>query len=208
MARYQPKDRFYRKAKDEGFRARSAFKLQEILERLGVRGLAGGTLLDLGAAPGSWLQVLSRIAGPRGVVVGVDLVPIAPLSANVRTLTGDARDPAMLAQLRGLAPRGYDAVTSDMAPKTTGVADTDCARSLELSAAALGVARLLLKPGGSFLAKVFMGPDLDPFVTGELQPAFEKVRRLRPEATRAGSREIYLAGVGYRPKNDRREDRS
>jgi 23S rRNA (uridine2552-2'-O)-methyltransferase len=199
MARYDPKDRFYRKAKEQGLRARSAFKLPEILERIGAHKLAGGTLLELGAAPGGWLQVLSRLAGPHGLVVGADLVPIAPLSPNVKTLVGDVREPQVLAELRALAPKGFDLVTSDMAPKTTGIADTDCARSLELVAAALRVARALLKPGGHFLAKVFMGPDLDPFVARELQPAFEKVRRIRPEATREGSREIYLAGTGYRP---------
>ena len=203
MARYQPKDRFYRKAKEAGLRARSAFKLPEILEKIGTRGLAGGALLELGAAPGGWLQVLARLAGPRGLVVGVDLVPIAPLGLAVKTLVGDVRQPAVLAELRGLAPHGFDLVTSDMAPKTTGVADTDCARSLELVGAALSVARALLKGGGTFLAKVFMGPDLDPFVTRELQPAFEKIRRIRPEATREGSREIYLAATGYRPPTTR-----
>ena len=198
IARYQPKDRFYRKAKEQGLRARSAFKLPEILDRMGVRGLAGSALLELGAAPGGWLQVLAGLAGPKGLVVGVDLVPISPLGPNVKTLVGDARTSEVLAELRALAPRGFKLITSDMAPKTTGVADTDCARSLDLVASALGIAKALLEPGGSFLAKVFMGPDLDPWVARELQPAFEKLRRIRPEATREGSREIYLAASGFR----------
>jgi 23S rRNA (uridine2552-2'-O)-methyltransferase len=198
VARYQPKDRFYKKAKAEGLRARSAFKLQELLQKVGARGLNGGNVLDLGAAPGGWLQIFSRIVGPKGLVVGVDLVPIAPLAANVKTLTGDVREPATLAKLREVAPGRFAAVTSDMAPKTTGIAATDCARSLELVELAFSIAGQLLHPGGTFLAKVFMGPDLDPFVRARLQPAFEKLQRVRPEATREGSREIYLCGVGYR----------
>lgn len=199
MARYQPKDRFYKKAKAEGLRARSAFKLQELLQKVGARGLPGGTVLDLGAAPGGWLQIFSRIVGPKGLVVGVDLVAIAPLASNVKTFEGDVREPGMLARLRELAPGGFVAVTSDMAPKTTGIAATDCARSLELVEMAFSIAGQMLQPGGTFLAKVFMGPDLDPFVQATLRPAFEKIQRVRPEATREGSREIYLCGVGYRP---------
>ncbi len=199
MARYQPKDRFYKKAKEQGLRARSAFKLQELLERVGARSLAGSAILDLGAAPGGWLQILAKIAGPRGSVLGVDLVAIAPVAPNVSTLAADIRSPELKAQLRARAPRGYALITSDMAPKTTGVAATDCARSLELVGEALAVVRAQLTPGGTFLAKVFMGPDLDPFVVRELKPLFREVKRIRPEATREGSREIYLAAVGYRP---------
>jgi 23S rRNA (uridine2552-2'-O)-methyltransferase len=199
VARYQPKDRFFKKAKEEGLRARSAFKLEELLHKVGARGLRGGNVLDLGAAPGGWLQIFSRIVGPQGLVVGLDLVPIAPLAPNVKTLVGDIHDPTMLAQLQALAPGGFGAVTSDMAPKTTGIAATDCARSLELVELAFAMAGKMLRPGGTFLAKAFMGPDLDPFVKAQLQPAFEKLQRVRPEATREGSREIYLCGVGYRP---------
>ena len=199
MARYQPKDRFFKKAKAEGLRARSAFKLEELLSKVGARGLRGGNVLDLGAAPGGWLQIFARIVGPQGLVVGVDLVPIAPIGPNVKTLAGDVHDPTMLAQLQALAPGGFGAVTSDMAPKTTGIAATDCARSLELVELAFWLAGKMLRPGGTFLAKAFMGPDLDPFVKSQLQPAFEKLQRVRPEATREGSREIYVCGVGYRP---------
>jgi 23S rRNA (uridine2552-2'-O)-methyltransferase len=199
MARYQPKDRFFQKAKAEGLRARSAFKLQELLQKVGARGLPGGSVLDLGAAPGGWLQIFSRIVGPRGRVVGVDLVPIAPIAPNVATLAGDVHDPAIVAKLRELAPTGFAAVTSDMAPKTSGIAATDCARSMELVELAFSIAKQQLHPGGTFLAKVFMGPDVDPFVATQLRPAFEKIQRVRPEATREGSREIYLCGVGYKP---------
>ncbi len=199
MARYQPKDRFFNKAKSEGLRARSAFKLVELLQRAGIRGLAGAPVLDLGAAPGGWLQILADLVGPRGRVVGVDLVEIAPLGPNVVTLAADMRAAETLEALRRLAPAGFALVTSDMAPKTTGIAATDCARSLDLVATALSTARVLLRPGGAFLAKVFMGPDLDPFVARELRPCFEGFRRVRPEATREGSREIYLVATAFRP---------
>ncbi len=198
MAHYQPKDRFYRKAKREGLRARSAFKLEELLDRARPRGLAGGAALDLGAAPGGWLQLLARLVGPKGKVVGVDLVDIAPLPAPVTTFRGDAREPAVQARLRAEEPAGYALVTSDMAPKTTGIHGVDCARSLELVRAALEIAGTLLQPGGAFFAKIFMGPDVGPFVQRELTPRFERVKQVRPEATREGSREIYLVATGFR----------
>lgn len=199
MARYQPKDRLFHKAKALGLRARSAFKLAELLDRAGVGRLTGAAALDLGAAPGAWLQILARLVGPRGRVVGVDLVEILPVGPNVHTFAADAREPATLDRLRLLAPERFALVTSDMAPKTTGIHGVDCARSLELVAAALGVSVELLAPGGTLFAKVFMGQDLGPFVARELKPRFASVRQLRPEATREGSREIYLVGKGFQP---------
>ncbi len=198
VARYQPKDRFYRLAKEQGRRARSAFKIEELLRRLPLEPLAGAAVLDLGAAPGGWLQVFARLAGPTGRVVGVDLEPIAAVGPNVTTLAGDLRDPAVVEAARALAPRGFALVASDMAPKTTGVHETDCARSLALVAVALSVATRALRPGGALVVKAFMGPDLDPFVARELKPRFQRVQRVRPEATRAGSREIYVGGLGWR----------
>jgi 23S rRNA (uridine2552-2'-O)-methyltransferase len=195
MARYVPKDRFYEKAKAQGLRARSAFKLEELLQRLGLQGLRGATVVDLGAAPGGWLQVLSRLVGPQGRVLGLDLVPIAPVAPNVATYVLDIRDGEALARVG--FPSGLDLVTSDMAPKTTGIHSTDVARSHELVRLALGVALASLRPGGSFLTKVFMGDGLKE-LEREIKVGFAEFRQIRPEATREGSREIYLAGKGRR----------
>jgi 23S rRNA (uridine2552-2'-O)-methyltransferase len=189
LARYNPKDRFHAKARAEGFRARSAFKLEEILEKLGSRALQGQSVIDLGAWPGGWLQVLAREGGPKGMVIGLDLVEIAGLGPNVRTHVVDVRDKAAMAQL-GL-PAHVALVTSDMAPKTTGIHGTDVARSHELVRMAIDVARDHLSAGGAFVAKVFMGEGLKELEL-ELKGLFEEVRQVRPEATREGSREIYL----------------
>jgi 23S rRNA (uridine2552-2'-O)-methyltransferase len=195
MPRYNPKDRFYKKAKAEGLRARSAFKLEEILERLAIRSLQGATVIDLGAAPGGWLQILARMVGPKGRVFGLDLVGIAPVGPNVVTAVLDMRDSAALARLE--LPFDVDLVTSDMAPKTTGIHSTDVARSHELVRLALDLARGRLRPGGAFLTKVFMGEGIKD-VEREIKAAFAELRQLRPEATREGSREIYLAAKGFR----------
>jgi 23S rRNA (uridine2552-2'-O)-methyltransferase len=199
MARYKPKDRYYQRAKDEGLRARSAFKLEELLDKAFPRGLQGKAVLDLGAAPGGWLQILARRIGPRGRVLGLDLVEIRPVGAPVATWVADVRDPAVQERIAREFPEGFELVTSDMAPKTTGIAAVDCARSLELVSAALAVAARTLHPGGAFVSKVFMGPDLPEFLTRELKPRFKEVRQVRPDATREGSREIYLVAKGIIP---------
>jgi 23S rRNA (uridine2552-2'-O)-methyltransferase len=197
VARYVPKDRFYLKAKAQGLRARSAFKLEEILQRLGLPSLRGATVVDLGAAPGGWLQVLSKLVGPGGTVVGLDLVEILPVAPNVKTHTMDVRDTTAVAAI-GL-PSGLQLVTSDMAPKTTGIHSTDVARSHELVRIGLEFAVAHLRPGGAFLAKAFMGEGINE-VERQMKAAFTELRHLRPEATRDGSREIYLAGKGYRKR--------
>jgi 23S rRNA (uridine2552-2'-O)-methyltransferase len=193
---YDPRDAFYRRAKQEGFRARSAYKLQEIARRFGLF-RKGMKVLDLGAAPGGWLQVIAAEVGPTGLVVGADLEKIAGgLPARVKTLVLDLRDPAAPARLREYAPR-YDVVTSDMAPKTTGVREADEARSLELVGLALEVAREQLAPGGSFVAKVFEGGDFEELL-GRVRESFVSVRLVRPEATRDRSREIFVVARGLR----------
>jgi 23S rRNA (uridine2552-2'-O)-methyltransferase len=195
MSRYVPKDRFYLKAKAQGLRARSAFKLEEILERLALPSLRGATVVDLGAAPGGWLQILGRLVGPQGMVFGIDLVDIAPVAPNVKTHALDARDSAALAAIS--LPFGLDLVTSDMAPKTTGIHSTDVARSHELVRMAIEFAQARLRPGGAFLTKVFMGEGIKE-LEKEMKKSFSEFRQLRPEATREGSREIYLAAKGFR----------
>ncbi len=194
---YRPKDHYFARAKQRGFRARSAFKLEELVERFGlVR--PGGRVLDLGAAPGGFLQVIARGVGPSGLAVGVDLVPLRPFSeAWVRTGVVDVLADDAAARIEALGPGPYDAVLSDMAPKTTGIRATDEARSLRLAERALELARTLGKPGSSFVAKLFMGGDFESF-RARLRDCFRDVKVVRPEATRSASVEVYLVGLGLR----------
>ncbi len=193
---YDPKDAFYRKAKKEGLRARSAFKLEEIAKRFRLF-RPGMAVLDLGAAPGGWLQILARHVGPKGLVVGVDLQPIRKLGPNVKTLVGDLTAPETVEALLALREGRYDAITSDMAPKTTGIKDVDEARSVELVRHALALCEKLLEPGGAFVAKVFEGREF-PALLQEIRGAFSGVKLIRPEATRGRSFEIYVVATGFR----------
>lgn len=194
---YDPKDFYYRKAKKAGLRARSAFKIDEILRRHRLL-QPGDAVLDLGAAPGGFLQILAEAVGERGVAVGVDLEPVRPMGkAWVKTGLVDLLAPDALERIRAIHPGPYRLVTSDMAPKTIGVKITDEARSLELVRMALAVADQTLAPGGAFVAKVFMGGDF-PVLKKELAARFEEVRIVRPQATRESSYEVYVLGKGFR----------
>jgi 23S rRNA (uridine2552-2'-O)-methyltransferase len=202
----QASDRFFRLAKAEGYRARSAYKLLEIVEKYNlVR--PGQVVLDLGAAPGSWSQVALRRVGPEGKVVAVDLQPIAGLP-GLNTLVGDLREEQVIAEAKQALGRPADVVLSDVAPQATGIAITDQARAIELAHAALDVASKTLRPGGAFIVKVFRGEDFDRFLAA-VRRHFRKANVVIPEATRAESREVYVVanGFGYpvasKPKSKR-----
>jgi 23S rRNA (uridine2552-2'-O)-methyltransferase len=189
---YGRPDHFTREAKQRGFPARSVVKLEEIDRR--VRLLKPGQhVLDLGAAPGSWSMYASGRIGDRGKLLSVDLNPLAvalPAYAAVRVADLFALD---MHDLALFAP--YDVVLSDMAPKTTGTPGADQARSFELFMRALDIASDLLKPGGSFVGKIFMGPDFKEAQRG-VKARFRTERAMRPEATRDTSFEIFLVGLG------------
>jgi 23S rRNA (uridine2552-2'-O)-methyltransferase len=194
---YDPKDFYFRKAKKEGLRARSAFKIDEILRRHRLLS-RGDAVLDLGAAPGGFLEILADAVGEEGVAVGVDLEPIRAMGRRqVRTAVVDLLAPDALDRIRALHPGRFALVASDMAPKTIGVKVTDEARSLELVRTALRVAEATLERGGAFVAKVFMGGDF-PALKKELQARFEAVQVVRPKATRESSYEVYVLGKGFR----------
>ena len=182
-------DRFHERAKREGLRARSAYKLDEIQRRFHLL-RPGGRVLDLGAAPGGWCQIAAREVGARGLVLGVDLEAIPPLPAPIETWVADAFAPELLERLRARGP--FDAVLSDLAPRTSGIRDADEARSLELSGRALALSLQILKPAGFFVVKVFMGGDFESFLK-TCRQAFAEVRVVRPEASVARhSKEVYL----------------
>lgn len=194
---FDPKDRFFKKAKAEGYRARSAYKLKEILDRHQLL-RSGQVVLDLGAAPGGFLQVIAEAVGRKGLAVGVDLDPIRPLGhAAVRTLAADVYDEALPEKLKEVHEGAFDLVVSDMAPRTTGAGPTDVARSHALAERALEIAETVVRPGGHFVAKVFMGAGFEELVS-RTRRSFRKVKIERPEAVRRRSRECYVVGIGRR----------
>ncbi len=199
---YQPKDFFFKQAKAAGLRARSAFKLEEIARRFKVF-KKGQSVLDLGAAPGGFLQIILEEVGAKGHVVGIDLVAIRPLNRpNVKTAALDVLSPTFDAELLALHRGPFDVVVSDLAPKTTGIKDTDEARSLALAGKALEVSLTRGRANGNFIAKLFMGSDFEPF-RAEIRKAYGEVKVVRPEATRGASMEVYLVGLGRRASSPR-----
>jgi 23S rRNA (uridine2552-2'-O)-methyltransferase len=180
-------DPYVRKARAQGYRSRAAFKLIEVNSRERLL-IPGFRVADLGAAPGGWSQVAAEKVGPRGKVIAIDLLAIAPLPGVV-VLQGDFRDPAWQAQMA--AGGKFDVVLSDLSPNLSGIAATDQARAAELVRMALEFSREYLKAEGSFLAKIFQGAEFEA-VLGEMRQAFHKVRVLKPAASRDESRETYL----------------
>ncbi len=196
---YKGPDRFTKEAKSAGYPARSVFKLEEIDRRVRIF-RPGMRVLDLGAAPGSWLLYAGQRVGPSGKVLGIDLKPLnVALPANAEFHVGDALTLANEA-LATYAP--YDVVLSDMAPSTTGVRFSDQARSYELFVRALDVAAALLRPGGTFVGKIFMGEDL-PAARAKVRELFEKERLIRPEGTRSQSYELFVIGERRRAGGER-----
>jgi len=191
----QGKDQYFRKAKAEGYRARSAYKLIQIQEKFRVI-RRGDRVVDLGAAPGSWSQVVSGLIGPKGRIIAVDLQEIEPLPGVV-TLQGDMTDADVQARIVELAGGPVNVVLSDAAPSTTGIKLRDHVLSIELGHAALAVAKRLLTPGGALVIKVFEGEDL-PGLIREVKLAFHPVKLHTPDATRNESWETFIVARGYK----------
>jgi 23S rRNA (uridine2552-2'-O)-methyltransferase len=187
---YKKKDHYHRKAKEEGFLARSAYKLQEIQKKFRLL-RSGAKVLDLGCAPGAWTQVALPLVGTQGLVVGVDLEAVELSHPRFRFIQGDA----FRLKPEDLPEAPFDCVLSDMAPKTSGVKVRDQALSAELCLHALEVARRHLKPGGSLVVKLFEGEDAGR-VRQEISEAFTSLKLFRPESTRQASVEIYLIATG------------
>jgi 23S rRNA (uridine2552-2'-O)-methyltransferase len=192
---YKGADRFTVAAKQQGYPARSVFKLEEIDRRIRVL-KPGMHVLDLGAAPGSWMLYTAQKIGRNGKLLAVDLTAIdIPIPENTTFLQGDALSLENEA-LEMYAP--YDVVLSDMAPNTTGNRLGDQTRSFELFMRALAVAEKLAKPGGAFVGKIFMGEDF-AHAKKAVKRVFGEERALRPEGTRTNSYELFLVGLGKKP---------
>jgi 23S rRNA (uridine2552-2'-O)-methyltransferase len=198
---YKPHDSYYQRAKQEGYRSRAAYKLLELQQRYRLL-RPGDAVVDLGAAPGGWLQVAANIVGQKGRVIGVDLQNIQPFQQrHVTVIRGDVTTDEIQARIREFLGRPADCVISDMAPKLTGIRDADMARCLALNQIALKVAVQFLRPGGSLLIKSFISNELHQF-TAEIRQHFSAVQRTKPDATRQGSSEFYFFAKGFVPKTD------
>jgi 23S rRNA (uridine2552-2'-O)-methyltransferase len=198
--RYVPQDAHYKEAKQRGFVARSALKLEEIDKKLKLYS-RGMRVLDLGCAPGSWLQYAARRVGPEGRLLGIDLDPVRVDLKSVETIVGDLLTLRVEdARLQSYLP--FDLIQSDAMVKTSGIAESDCARSVALVEHGLSLAHAgALKPGGNFIAKVFEGPGFTPFYVA-FKRDFKRCSVNKPEAIRKGSREVYVVGLDFRgPKN-------
>lgn len=194
---YERKDHYYRRAKKEGKASRAVYKLTELNERFRIL-RAGQRIVDLGCAPGGWIQEAARLVGPSGRVVGIDLVPLAiPLPAQVVTMTGNMEDDSVLATIKEHLAAPADGVLSDMAPHTSGVPFADAYRSYTLAMRAFIACGSLLRVGGFFVVKIFPGSELKEY-DRELRQHFQKVATVRPAATRKTSTEIYLVCTGYK----------
>ena len=190
----QRDDPYFQRAKAEGYRARSAYKLLQIQAKFRVL-RKGQAILDLGAAPGSWSQVAAKAVGSAGKVVAVDLQAIDPIP-GVIAIQGDMTAPEVQAQMVEAVGGPVDVVLSDAAPNTSGIRLRDHAFSVALVRTALDIARQVLRPGGHFVAKVFEGEDL-PQLIADLRQAFDTVKPFYPEATRREGHEVFLVCKGF-----------
>ncbi|HLX05345.1 MAG TPA: RlmE family RNA methyltransferase [Candidatus Binatus sp.] len=196
VATYEPHDKFYRKARAMGLPSRAAFKIEEIIARNRLVG-KGARVVDLGCAPGGWLAILVVATGASGRVVGVDLAQVKNAPAGAIAIVGDILDPAVAARVQGELAGRADLVTSDLAPKLTGIAARDEARSRELIDCALTFATSILKPGASMVAKLFMGAQFKDIVESFKQH-FASVEVTRTKASRPGSSELYIVAREFR----------
>ncbi|MFP4115116.1 MAG: RlmE family RNA methyltransferase [Spirochaetota bacterium] len=196
MARRDRPDHYSRRAKREGFSARSVYKLQELQRRFGILG-RGMKVLDVGAAPGSWSQLARKVVADGGTIVAVDLCELPALehAPNVETIVGDVYDPDVIARLEAGGP--YDALISDAAPKTSGNRTLDTARSAAIVEHLIALAPRLLSSGGNFVAKVFQGGD-EQDLLAQARERFETARLVKPKASRDESFETFLVGIGFR----------
>jgi 23S rRNA (uridine2552-2'-O)-methyltransferase len=192
-------DPYVQRSKREGYRSRSAYKLTEIDERDKLLH-AGQVIVDLGAAPGGWSQVVAKRAGANATIVAIDLLEM-PAIGGVTFVKGDfTRASGLKAVEAALAGRRADIVLSDMAPNLSGIAVSDQARSIELAEAARDFALLHLQPEGAFLVKIFQGAGYDEYLMS-LRRAFRKVVVRKPDASRDESAEQYLLARGLKGLN-------
>lgn len=195
--RERRKDHYYRMAKRRGLRSRAAYKLMQIQKKYHLIS-PGDVVVDLGAAPGGWLQVARDIVGGAGFTLGVDIKEIRPLGwENVKTLQLDINDEDAAVKILEALPREADVLLSDVAPSLSGVWELDHARQIDLARKSLEIASKVLRPGGHALIKVFQGEFLEEFLK-DVKTLFSRVRLVKPKASRPRSAEVYVVAMGFR----------
>ena len=194
--RQRKKDQYHRLAKARGLRSRASFKLLQITRRYHfIR--VGQRVLDLGAAPGGWLQAARQTVGETGFVLGIDKQAIAALQyKNVMTMVGDIAQPELIGEIMSRTGERFDVILSDLAPNVSGIWEVDHARQIELARCAVRLGRQLLRPSGNMLVKVFQGSETKEFET-EMRALFREFRIVKPPASRPESAELYLLGLGF-----------
>ena len=190
-AKHKPwQDHYSQQAKKERFPARSVYKLEEIQKKHRLI-KKGDTVLDLGCAPGSWLLYAVKLTGPKGRIIGVDLKPVSiQVSPHIKIISADV----FTLDIESLE-KDFNVVLSDMAPATTGHKAVDAARSYNLCETALKIAQSILLPGGSFVCKIFQGPDFNLFLNA-VRAGFKGLKIFKPQSSRKASKEIYVIGLG------------
>jgi 23S rRNA (uridine2552-2'-O)-methyltransferase len=191
----QLNDPYVQAAKREGYRSRAAYKLAELDDRFHFL-KPGGKIVDLGAAPGGWSQVARQRVGRNGVVLAVDLSEIDALP-EIETMVGDIHDPDLGREIEQRIAGKVDVVMSDMAPPSSGHRATDHLRIIALVEAALELAREILAPGGTFIAKVWQGGTENELLAA-MKKDFANVRHAKPKASRSDSAEMYVVALDYR----------
>jgi len=189
-------DPFVKQAQRDGYRSRSAYKLIELNEKYRLI-RPGMRVMDLGSAPGGWSQVAGKLVGEKGRILATDILPMDELK-NVDFIQGDFTDDATLERIfKWLGAGKFDLIISDIAPNISGIESADQGRSIWFLELALDTVRKTLKPGATFVAKMFQGSGSDEYLK-ELRTHFEKVLIRKPEASRKESREVYLVAKGFR----------
>jgi len=189
--RKDKRDHYYWEAKKKGYRSRAAFKLLQ-MNRTFKLIKSGDLVLDLGSSPGGWSQIAVEIGA---TVVAVDINPMPPIE-GVKFIQGDITSPETLERIREIS-EAYDAVISDASPKITGKWTIDHLRSIDLARASFNIAKEVLKPGGSFLVKIFQGEEIGKLFN-EFKPYFRFKKFHSPKASRKRSSEVYFIGKGFR----------
>jgi 23S rRNA (uridine2552-2'-O)-methyltransferase len=200
-SKYIRKDRFYKQAKESGYRSRASFKLLEIQKKYKIL-QSGKKVLDLGCFPGGWLQVAGSICGKKGLIVGIDLKAVEPVleeGANVHILEGDLLEPETTSMIRLIHSEPFDVILSDMSPHLTGVKFRDQVAAAELFELAVRFCDDFLKKGGDFVAKVFPSEETEE-VFRNSRKKWNTFSRTNLESTRGSSNELYVVGRGFKGK--------
>ncbi len=195
---------YYKKAKAENYRSRATYKLSQTINKYHFIKY-GDVVVDLGAAPGGWIQAARKVAGKKGFVLGLDLKPIAPFEQPyIRTIVCDMTDPESIKEIMTFLPRKADVVLSDMSPNISGVWDMDHARQIDLATKALETATQILRAHGNFFVKVFEGDLVNDYIQNVKQH-FEEVKLVKPKASRAKSSEMYILALGLKSATQAKE---